>query len=744
MWYHLRMKRLPIPESAAGLFLATATLLGPGHAAEAQTAAECVPVFDESQPNVIEDDIQEAIDDFENRGTDVHVQIINDGPSRGITGEGDPAVERAIAYTERLADLCGWSDSNRVNVLVSTSPRTFAVYKPDAISQSVVNEAQNNARDNFRDTSTSFQSDVAELLEQINPDTPRPASSNNEGGTDLPDLPLKEIFIGLGATAAAVALLARIKVGVDLYREKHEALTSSQEVTENIRNLITEALAQMSGLPEDDRPAVLTGSQSQATDLEQRADKANGELTGTYNRNRFRVWPHLDEVQAGSDVAEAVVQEQISLEDIIEAAIQELADNRNNVGTVSNNFETGLQTLNTLVNDLTEAGWDTASTQDTIANLQEVFMTSQELREQGYINKPADTLEAKMPTLEETRHLLETLVERRAAVEVAHLHQDETITEQTAKVSVAAAQLAALRSDYDESCVSDLATFDEQFTDLLEDLTATEASLRQQLGIKSDAAVTEGERLAQTFDGYVAELQQMQGTIAERQAQLEDIKQNLPARLEAATNSIGDAHTFAEENSADVEQETQQAISKLQKRLKDFADSQVDVAKPKYLELDTELADLTNQVSEITTRALDEQTEMVNLRHNVTTFGRQLEDAINSARQTASDSDVDSSTQSAINGLSFSIDTSTDQGRQDLRDTQEELSQAIAKVRELEDEAQDEIDEAEAERRRRRAAQQSSYTSTSISSSGGFGSIGGGFGGFSGGGGGGSSSGGSW
>ncbi len=761
-----------------GAGIALTSFLGVGEVTQAQPSQEqCAPVYDETLRGDSSTALSREIEEYAEAGTDVHVQIVIDGTKYGIREGGETGRQQAARYREELTAECAWNDQNIVNVLVSTNPRVFETFRDgqaeDDINRGDYEDAEVRFIENLGDADTPFQSDVAVLLNDINPYDedviPQEADRDEEPSepSEPMHIPFKEILGALAGLTMLGGIGARGYKGYQLKSIKKGALANAEEVKTALSTALIDSNASLSIVHDDDAINLRAGVDEGYAVFSQ-LDTSQNDVKEAYARERFRLWPQLYSVVSQAEILDDIVRAGRDKAEYITNSSSELANDIQTIDQQITTFAEQLDYVKSMITQLTHEGWWDLSIYTSVVSHFETHLANvRELRENRYVDQPSDIIEEYGPELGELGEKVKALPERLSVIQSISKKQEKEQATYNSIEHNTSNLLTLLKADFHPSCTQDIAEIDSEARAALAQIDTIRSKMTNLVGdsagnnAKSASTVEEAEQLMVQYNETTKHLIALSETVTERQKKIETIREGLPIRLTTVESLLENTRDYSFNTYADdVEEATRDDLTDLANEFRAFHKNTTEKANEKlpYLEIDKAMNKFETSSARIAERAKDEKTEMDSLRREVSSLEDRARQELQSVESYVSShrSDIDSSSESTIANIRL-LRANESASRGNLRAQIDDFNQLMQEIARAEQEAQSDVRREEekraAERRRKqqeedeeRRRRQRSSSSSSGSSFGGS-SFGGFDGGSSFGGGGdsgGSSSGGSW
>jgi chromosome segregation ATPase len=702
--------------AAAGLAVG---IIGGAHmsSAEAQSTELCGDVYNAVDQGDHSSLLQQQIGSFAANGVEVHIQIVDDGGARGINSEDD-----ALRFAEKLYDDCDWPDKDVVDIVLAVDTHKGNVWRAgqanNDISASDVEAAKQDFVTNLRDTSTSYESDSAQLLKDINPyestlgpetggthDKPTdstPAKPNEP--FRMPDLPYEGIGIGLLGTGTLVAGGLRVKRGRDVFG-LHAQTIDAADTAEVTIELATATADSLLAIIHDDDALDERNQRKTTGDALDELYASEDSMRALYATQRRRLWPSLsalkDEAKETGKLINAGNSEAATL-------TEKMNTLQGRIGTIDETIDTFSGLINTLeatIVQLESQGWDLSDIRARLSSYQQTRDEIVQLKDQNYVDKPADMADAIDDTIVADTELATKLPERMSDNQQKQQEQAANTDTVTTAIQTATTQLDSLKAKYDASCTENIATHSEEMARLLQVAKDYQTSVGTLVNVKSSADVASTEETQAAIAATFSSIDALVAETANRAQLLAELEASLPQTYEQLVEASQDGITFARANFGDdTEPDTYAALEALHEEVLEVQRG-LSADKPKLLELQASVSRLDDKQEQLDNRAHEEAAEMKQLRANIADLSATTHEKLDSLKDyIRNHSDVDHTTESTARDIEL-LHTNTSAGRISMREQVEELKQIEAKIKEALSDAKRDVQQAEAERERAREAQ---------------------------------------
>lgn len=728
-----------------------AGLIGSANSEAAASASErCAPIYDEVNQGQLSPALQQAIGRFNTKHAGVNVQILDNAKDRGIQ-----SIDDARDYLTSTSEECNWDETSAVQVFISNRPKLWNVRQfgkvDDDITDSAMKKAEKSFINDLRDPETSQQEDVARLLDNINPYIPNSKSEAKDGGK-LPVTYLGYGLLGILAIGGATLGGLRIQRGRNFKKTYLDGYTSLDNMSVKLNDTHTNTTDSLQYVPADDAIDLRQADKAVSEHLVT-VDDAQNQYQTTYKRQRLQLWPDLQGLRRDkADLVDAVLKEGEHWNNVATTHLQELDHHMVNLEKMFTDLGALVDNLNISSEGLKSSGWDIGNYDSLVDTYAKLSHTVKAQREEGYIEKPADSIDAALPSMKSLLNSLKTLPERRYSIDAKVIRQEASIVTSQQTATETADKLDKLRQTYNPNCYEDLDDIDRQLSEITSQMNSlhTDASAERQQ--KSLSSIEKAESLAAQFDSKAGEITNLSDQVSARIQQLGNIVKELPSVITSLDLSLESTQEYAFTlYKDDVEDEVRSTIKNLVKSYNSFKDSDLKAGQPDYLAIDKTTKAYRNSIQQAMDTAKKQKQEMDSLRSESLRLSSIVNANLNSTRSYIA------SHQSDIGGLvslsNFSeVTADTTLNRQNLVNQVTQLNSLKKRIDSAKKEAQAAVQRAEAEREAAavlaaaaaEAARQSSYNASSYSS---FTDTGGSYGGgsdYGGSYGGGSDSGGSW
>lgn len=753
------MKRLL---TGTGLALAIASGAHAAEAAPAQAEKICAPVYDETLTGDSSQLLLSQIGDYATNGIEVHVQILEDGRSRGIY-----APEDTEGFAEDLAERCEWTDPDRVNVVVSLDPRAYDIHRTKQadkdISPGAVASAEEGFIEDLRDSSTSYQQDVGMLLKDISPyskiatpptsehveDTPN--NDNEEDPFSMPSIPWKNLGIGTLGAGTIAGAAARAKRAMRIKNIRRHTAEDANGASQNGQEAWIAARQLLDIVPADDALEART-AQGRLDDALLTVTAAEKAVEAGYKQQRYRAWPSLSTLEdLEAQAQQAISKAQVDTEQLARST-KELQDLINTIDSDMATFHAQIEALEQSITNLESAGWDLTPLREKLAGYRTQYTAIESLRAQSYVDQPANTIDELDDGVLSDTETAEGLPEQLVDAQSMQTRQESFFA--TLKIGDHQHQLETIRSRYDSSCYSDITRHGAELEELWRKAKSNLGSSTELLQVLSIEKLLAAERIQQETATIYAGIDGLIADIQKRAQQLATLTEELPGTFAELTEEARQGFQHARDAfGKDVEPETLEQLQAMEEAVR-TAQSGLSDEKPRLLELKQAAQKIQSRQKELNKRAADEHSEMQALRSQSESLFNEARTSLDRLLSYASDSDVSGRTRASAREVAIdSIELDLD--RRNLREQVSGYQTTIATIDAIRTRAASEVRRAEEERERQRRAEQERQRrkaeerrrrDDSSSFGGGFGASSsfGSFGGGSGGGGGSSHSSGTW
>lgn len=621
---------------AAGVLLA-------GHEAPALAeprAAMCVEVYDETGKG-ISPALSEQIGSFAMNGIEVHVQILADAEAEGVLDE-----DEADAYAKRLEQLCDWPDDNRLNILMAYDHGVSAREDDDAVimninevgrTDEIISEGRKNRaldnleakyidRNGYLIPSDDYQSDMAELLADIDPYSDE--ANIDRSPIEIPSIPLKPILAVSGLSALLGAGAGRILHGRRLKQLHGRTITESERAGGELLASQQNAQPQLSILHEDDA-AQLRGRVDAVDQLLVDLMESRSGFDEKYQTERRRWWwPRIKPIQQASDKAAEITRGGMNTAEAIRIEVGYIEGLRSDINSLFAKFQSRLDLLDNVTSSLREDGWELGRYDEEIADLQDAETELAQRIADRYLEEPARILAEKSTLADNLLQTIEDLPGRYEEVQedIASLgpkndtedlpNRYEEVREDIASLGPknetldqeqlgAREQLDLLRQAYDLSCYEDLSGADARMQELSDRLQSLSQDAGRFVGIKAADTVEQAEQHLDLISEEQQLLKNLINSIHGRADKLQRIKDKLPDNLKVGffqTQALMEVCA-----SADVSQVTRGDAQELKESLDRVNSHLMNEARPRYLEIDKQLASTRAQIDKLKDKAARER-----------------------------------------------------------------------------------------------------------------------------------------
>ncbi len=622
------MKGAAIAASAAAL----------GGAPESQAQAGCAD-FHTLNNREVTTELFHAVSDMEDAGFDTRVHMYYKEDLAAVPGI--RTQDDAARYLADIEESCGVADGNTVSVFFSEGARLAYIRTGgtanDAIPDSLISEETPEFRQDLRDTESSFQYDIADMLNRLNPDLRSQVGNGNESpssqdqATDI-DMPWKEISIGAGVFALIALVGSRTYRGVTIRKITKERQESGELIMGDLGVIIRAIDEAIASLPPDDAPE-LRAAYDTAGDNGVELDDALDALSSTYREQRLRIWPNKRQVEATADTATQAERSSIAAE---RKAKEEFGKFEQQITTLyerSNKFDDLLSRTGSELSKLTEEGWDVTIYEKT--NNGEFSAIRDEvvaLVGSGYVDKPSDLLDKHEEALKIFLMKVTSLPERREVADSTTEGLNDKREGLASYVSKHNDILQSLRDEYNYDCYRDIDGIGLDSGSILAKMDEIEAAAKKEIGIKSAVSVETLEALLLQYQYNIDAIERNGSTIASRKVKLERIKEELPQRVEHLGEELQQLNDFVThlDYPHDVEEDTKQMLATLIGGFAEFKQNDLVVEKPNYFALDNGLNSRAVILEAVKADARQQKQEIEQLRENLTSLQRSAQTDVTS------------------------------------------------------------------------------------------------------------------
>lgn len=616
---------------------ASAAALGGTGEAQAQ-GPECADFYS-PQNQEVTTELFHAVSNMEDAGFDTRVHMYYKEDLEAVRGI--DSQDAAARYLTDIEETCGVADGNTVSVFFSEGARVAYIRTGgtahDAIPDSLISEETPEFRQDLRDTESSFQYDIADMLNRLNPDLRNQTDKGEESqasqdqATNI-DMPWKEISIGAGAFAIIALLGSRTHRGVSIRNINKKRQESGELIMGDLGVIIRAIDETMASLPHDDAPE-LRAAYDTAGDNGVELDDALDALSSTYREQRLRIWPSKQQIESAADAATQAERSSVAAE---REAIEEFRKFEQQLVTLyerSNKFDDLLSRTSSELSKLTEEGWDVAIYEK--ANDGEFSAIRDEivaLVSSGYVDKPSDLLDKHEEALKIFLMKVTSLPERR---EVADSTTEGLNAKREGLASYVSKHndiLQSLRDEYNYDCYRDIDGVGLDSDSILAKMDEIEAAAKKEINIKSAVSVEALEALLLQYQYNIDAIERNGGTIATQKANLERIKEELPQRVEHLSEELQQLNDFVIhlDYPHDVEEDTKQMLATLIGGFAEFKQNDLVVEKPNYFALDNGLHSRAVILEAVKADARQQKQEMEQLRENLTSLQRSAQTDVTS------------------------------------------------------------------------------------------------------------------
>ena len=713
--------------AGAGLAAAivTGAHIGGGEAAGAETSDICAPVFDSANTGDQSGFLRDQIADYATHGIEVHVQILADGQSRDITSE-----DAAKDFAEGLYTDCDWQDPDVIDVVLAVDThKGFVLTKGDAINQvpnSVVDSSNPAFVENLRDSSTPYQHDVAELLQDLSPYADSPVTGNGDDADkassehdsqdkspEMPDLPYGQIGLGVLGVGALTAVTARAKRGLSILQAQKGADSAADTAQGIALTSQLDADKLLNIIPDDDA--------NDSRQMRRALDDAISELeqgqttvADTYRGQRHRFWPSLDIVESAANPVHELADKTTKTAGELDTEIATLSGRIGTIDATVESFGSLIDGFEAAIASLEQSGWDMGPCRDLLTDYRQQQESIKQLRSHNYVDKPADMVDALDDSITTETQRAQALPERFDMNTTTHAEQSTQIAERHTAVDAASTTLQSMRDSYDASCTRDIDTQDAQLRELLDKLEELQSTVTDSISLQSAAAVTMIEKTQSDIQATLGQIDSGVKTIQGRETLLAGLSRDLPGEFAGLADDARDGIQFARTNYGDdTEPDTYAALEALEQEVAQ-ARHGLDDSKPKLLELKAVAERLGGKQDELDNRARAEWQEMRELRSSIDAAATANASALSSLESYVnSHSDVDGSTKAAARSIQL-IRGDTTASRTNMRNQVQDLTALDSRIASVLSDAKRDVRQAEETRereRQRRAAEEAAERS---------------------------------
>lgn len=604
-------------------------LAGQEAPALAEPRAEmCVEIYDQTTPD-ISVELERQIGSFAVSGMEVHVQILNDAKAEGVLTDND--TER---FADKLADICGWSNDSRVNVLLAYDHGTSSRADDDTLVVNIRDigradgliseENKNRALDNLglklvdnQDFLTIgpdyeyFQEDIAELLGDLEHGIGATGSSASRNPSDsepirLPDIPWVPVGVGAGVLSLAGGVYARIRRNRFVDRSYFASLDESnaaggrifdaQEAAEPVATLAPD-------IGEELRQNIASGDLAIVNLKRQR-----NAFSDLYHKLR-RSWARgsKNEIVKAAREIDTLTDSSNRLSQTI-AAQKEAAENAlSMIGNTVNGFQETLVSLISTAQAAEFEGWDLGRYASQIEELKQIETEILGLRDTHQIKRPTELVTANQARLQSLREKVEQLPMRRQRM-LKFKEAIPTDHENYRRLSeTVLARLARLRTDYDESCYESLAESEQ----VLQETVSRHAVLLERI---AETNLPLSVDLLEDMERSAEFSRELAGIIQAESDKVEELNEKLsrlPGEIgQSIVDIVDDATALAAyTDHEDIDELTRTEISTMTQLINaEVAAINLDPnIRPKYFEIHARIRELRHN---ITTKRVEAQNQI--------------------------------------------------------------------------------------------------------------------------------------
>jgi uncharacterized membrane protein YgcG len=709
---------------------------------------DCVNPINDEFSDIDNPELVAVIDNARAEGIDARVIV-----QYTIGREGYDDIED---FTADFAQYCQVSSDSIIFAISDDSPRAFDVltagradapYQSGRESQELIDEV----RKDLQNDGTSYQADASDAIEMVldhidahenvttNP-VPITAQPGKDSDISIGDIlvPVGKVGVGLGTAAllaaGSVYVVRRINYGKEVKAVKAEVKNVETEATFAVVNAENElAIFRVEDAQE---------LRSMVTELEDRLNTASKSFKESFlslgQKKRLMRRPKEVSSLSQSEIEPEILKlkqmtERINAEsERVKGLSVQLPRRVSDVAEANSEIQRQLSVLR-------QSGFDTTYFDKTLNDISVGEQRISALIDDNYIERPH---QLAVGLIEEQKELQVQLLAIPSLQENLQLQEAKTLSDSASYIS----RLDDLSEEMATRSVEFHGDFSIDIDAKLADVGQLIARIKENAARVADthnskdvAVLFERERLIEENAEVAILIDTEINKINTTLQTWEDARDTYSVNVDLARSGIDKFNRFAEENSGDVEPETVSFINGLTEQLSNI--EKIGLAeKPQYLELQQSLLELSQSISNLQSRAFQEQREMVDMRNIIDVSPRALEkakeDALNFA--TGHRGDVSSSVISGLNTMNWSIKGSSD--RNSLRRMVQEIEGIHGQIKEYHETARSQYERAESERReeedrRRRAAASAAAaarrrsSSSSSSFGGGGGHRSGGFGG---------------
>lgn len=612
---------------------ASAAALGGAVEAQAQ-GPECADFYTLDRSREISTELHHAVSQMENAGFDTRVHMYYKDDLKAVPGI--RTQEDAANYLAAVESGCGVEDNDTVSVFFFEGARLAYVRTGgaahDAIPDSLISAETPEFRQDLRDTESSYQKDIADMLNRLNPNLRNQANDDglitpNAGNQDQVadvDMPWKEVGISAGAIALAALLGGRLYRGVSIRNINKKQQENSELLIGDLGETIRTMEEAIAGLPHDDAPE-LRVAYDRASDTGVELDDALDALASAYRDERSRIWPNRPRLE---DLANAATEARQSGSLADREAKEEFRKFEEQLMTLrqrSSQFDNLLSRNVIELSKLTDEGWDvtiyTKINEDEFRKIRDGIVG---LVDSGYVDRPSDLLDKYEKPFQEFVSKVASLEIRRAAADDLAEDMNDKREELASLVTKHHGILQGLRDEYNYDCYKDIHGFGLDADSILAKMDEIETAAKKELGVKSAASVEALEAYLDQYQSNLAAVEHNCTTIAERKARLEEIREELPQRIEHLDEQFQQVHGFVTELEYphDVEEDTREMLATLTSGFSDLKQNDLVEEKPNYLALDDNLNSQVRMLEIVKNDVRQQKQEMESLRASLSTLQR--------------------------------------------------------------------------------------------------------------------------
>jgi uncharacterized membrane protein YgcG len=585
----------------------------------------CVEVYDPSRLGVSAA-LQQQIGRYVAADMQVHVQVFPDASAEDISNDLD-----AEAYAERLANICKWSDRSRLNVLFAydhgrssrTEDDTFVInvqkkgYADALVTDQMVDRGLDKLEDKYVDrngnviATSDYQQYVADLLANIIPQSGTSGGFSDElearegKPIEWPEVPVKPILV-TGLTLAILAAGAsRIVHGRRLKKLYGETLAASERAAGQAYTGQENAKPLLTLLPDND-----------AATLRERVGQVDQVLVGLKDSRRVFEdvyeaegkrwwWPRTRVIRAAAEETAKVTARDATLAASIHADVERIENLKGRIQSDLVAFRTRIAALDLVASSLRDDGWQLGRYQDELAKLNAAEALAAQQIADGFLELPARTIEEKASTAESLQDEIEELPARYDEV------QSETTELEEKNITLDAAQITArevlrrLRQNYDFSCYKDLSHVEARMHELIEGIQILATEAGSLAGQKDVAVIENAEECLDRIAERQLSLEELVSSVYERSEKLETIRREVPNHVREGFAQAGILIDVCAHKDVSVETKNEaQGVKNLLDKINSILMSD---ARPRYLDIQTQLEDIKNQIEDVKRRASHEK-----------------------------------------------------------------------------------------------------------------------------------------